>query len=70
MEKTMEITINGVKENVPENSSITDLMGRFQDKKAHIILQHNGEFVYPEKHATTVVKEGDKIEFINPDLGG
>jgi len=66
----MEITINGVKENVPEDSSITDLMGRFQDKKAHIIVQYNGEFVYPEKHATTVVKEGDKIEFINPDLGG
>ncbi len=66
----MEITINGVKENVPENSSITDLIGRFQDKKAHMIVERNGEFVYPEKHAATVVKEGDKIEFINPDLGG
>ena len=66
----MKITINGVKENVPENSSLRDLMGRFQNKKVHIIVQHNGEFVYPEKHAATIVKEGDRVEFINPDLGG
>lgn len=70
MKREMEIIVNGVKEKVPGGSSIYDLIGHFQEKDAHMIVEHNGRFVYPQEYDVTVVTEGDTIEFINPDFGG
>ena len=68
--KEIEITVNGLKEKIPEQSTIAVLIGFFNEDDAHLIVEHNGQFVYPQNYATTVVTAGDKIEFLNPNFGG
>jgi thiamine biosynthesis protein ThiS len=70
MNKKIEIIVNGFKEKVPENRTMSDLIDYFQEKDAHMIVEHNGKFVYPQQYEKTAISEGDTIEFINPDFGG
>ena len=70
MDKEIEITVNGLKEKVPEDATISLLIAHFEESDVHMIVEHNGRFVYPQKYASTAVSEGDRIEFINPDFGG
>ena len=69
-DKEIEITINGLKEKVPEKSTISQLIAYFKEEDVHLIVEHNGQFVYPQKYTTTIVSDGDRIEFINPNFGG
>lgn len=66
----MEIKVNGFKESVPDNSKVSDLIVLFEEGDAHLVVEHNGRFVYPDKYDSTVVFEGDRIELINPSFGG
>lgn len=68
--KEIEITVNGVKEKIPEESTIAGLIGFFNEDDVHLIVEQNGQFVYPHNYATTIVTAGDKIEFLNPNFGG
>jgi len=70
MSREIRIIVNGFKEEVTENSTISQLITRFKEDDAHLIVEHNGRFVYPQKYAMTKVVEGDRIEFINPNFGG
>ena len=70
MNKEIEITVNGLKEKVPEDATISLLIAHFEESDEHMIVEQNGRFVYPQKYASTTVAEGDRIEFINPDFGG
>jgi sulfur carrier protein ThiS len=36
----------------------------------NLIVEHNDRFVYPQKYAENAVREGDTLEFINPNIGG
>jgi thiamine biosynthesis protein ThiS len=69
-DKRIEIIINGLKEKVPEKSTISFLIKHLNERDAHLIVEYNGRFLYPQKYDETVVGEGDQIEFINPDFGG
>lgn len=69
-DKHISITVNGFKEKVPENASISFLITHFKEGDSDLIVEYNGRFVYPDKYSTTVVSEGDIIEFINPNFGG
>ncbi|MDM8549833.1 MoaD/ThiS family protein [Desulfobacterales bacterium HSG2] len=66
----MCIIVNGFKEKVPVNSSISFLIAHFKEGDADLIVEHNGRFVYPDKYSAVVVSEGDSVEFINPNFGG
>jgi thiamine biosynthesis protein ThiS len=66
----IEIIVNGFKEKIPENSTISFLIAHFHEGDIHMIVEHNGRFVYPLQYAATIVSDGDRIEFINPDFGG
>jgi thiamine biosynthesis protein ThiS len=70
MNAEIEIILNGYKEKVQENTRISHLILQFEEEDAHLIVEHNGRFVYPQKYETTVVLDGDIIEFINPSFGG
>jgi thiamine biosynthesis protein ThiS len=70
MNDTMEIAVNGHKETVPGSSSLYALIHHFKEYDGDLIVEHNGRFVYPRKYAETIVREGDAIEFINPNIGG
>lgn len=66
----IEIIINGLTEKVPKNATISLLIALFEENDAHLIVERNGQFVYPQKYSSTIVSEGDRIEFINPSFGG
>ena len=70
MEDEIQIVVNGLRESAPQNATIHRLIRIFREDDAHLIVEHNGSFVYPQNYDKTVVKEGDILEFINPDFGG
>ena len=71
MEKNkIEITVNGRNEEIAERANIDQLIDLFKHRDEHLIVEHNGQFVFPQKYATTLVASGDHLEFIHPDFGG
>jgi thiamine biosynthesis protein ThiS len=69
--KDMEVYVNGDLERVPERSTVSALIARFEgDIEKHIIVERNGRCVYPKEYATAIVSPGDRIEFIHPAFGG
>ena len=66
----MEVIVNGFRENLREKISIMELMKKYHEEDAHLIVEHNGRFVYPRQYAATFLSDGDRIEFINPNFGG
>ena len=70
MGRRIRIILNGFPETVPENTTISDLIDRFEENDGDLIVEHNGQFVYPQKYAVVTASEGDRVEFINPNFGG
>ena len=70
MEKIIELIINGFKETIAENMTISKLIFRYREGDAALIVEHNGRFVYPRKYGEIILLNGDRIEFINPNFGG
>jgi thiamine biosynthesis protein ThiS len=70
MGSKIEIILNGFEEKVYEGSSIAALIKQFNETDPHLFVELNGRFVYAQKYAETFVREHDRVEFINPDLGG
>ena len=70
MGKKTELIINGFKEEVPENATLSELIRLFMEGDVDLIVELNGQFVYPRHYGELRVKPGDRIEFINPNFGG
>ena len=66
----IEMTVNGFMERVPNKATIEFLLQHFGEEDPHIIVEHNGIFVHPEKYGTRTVLNGDRLEFLNPAFGG
>ena len=64
------IDVNGFKEKVPSGLTIAELIERLEEGDTHLIVEHNGRFVYHKDYSSVIVKNGDRIEFINPNFGG
>ena len=60
----------GFKEKLLRKMTIQELINQYHEEDIHLIVEHNGRFVYPNEYAITVVTEGDRVEFINPNFGG
>lgn len=70
MIKHIEIFVNGIREKVPQNSTISQLIAQFEESAPSMIVEHNGRFVYAQEYATTTVAAGSRLEFIYADFGG
>lgn len=70
MVSKIDIVINGFAESVDSGATLSQLIDRFQERDVHLIVEHNGRFVYPQDYDATCVASGDTIEFINPNIGG
>ena len=66
----IEIILNGIREKVPSGTTIADLISRAGEADRHLIVECNNRFVHGHTYPSTVLNDGDKIEFINPDFGG
>ena len=66
----MNIELNGLKESIPENYSISNLIDLFKEGDPDLIVEVNNRYIFPKKYKTTMILENDVIEFINPNLGG
>jgi thiamine biosynthesis protein ThiS len=69
-DRSIQIVVNGLNESVPADSTIASLLALFGEDDCHLIVEHNGRFVYPQKYGEIRVCDGDRIEFINPNFGG
>ncbi len=70
MSTTIQIIVRGLQEEVPKDATLAELIDHFQERNTHLIVEHNGKFVYPDQYEKLVVSEGDRVEFINPSFGG
>ena len=72
MEKNefIEITINEVRERVKVDSTLETLIRDFGEADPDLIVELNGRFIYPRAYASTIAKQEDRLEFINPNFGG
>jgi len=66
----IEITLNGLKERVPEGTTIAGLIEMSGEEDKHLVVERNNRFIHSQAYHTTLISEGDRIEFINPDFGG
>lgn len=67
---TNTVIINGFPEKIPEHMTVAQLIILFKEGDRDLIVEHNGRFVYPSQYESTIVSNGDRIEFINPNFGG
>ena len=70
MDKTINVVINGLKETISENTTISQLIVGYKEGDVDLIVEHNGRFVYPRKYEEIILLHDDRIEFINPNFGG
>ena len=66
----INIIVNGLSEEVPEASTLASLIELFHELDPDLIVEHNGRFVYPHQYSGIRVSENNRVEFINPNLGG
>lgn len=67
----MDLQINGEEVKVPETiETITDLIDYFEIRNPVFIVEHNENILEKEDHDQTIVKAGDKIEFVQFVGGG
>lgn len=66
----IEITLNGMKEKVPSDITISDLIRHMGEIDKHLVVELNNRFVHGYAYPSTILNGGDRVEFINPDFGG
>lgn len=66
----MQVILNGFRETIPRDTTIAQLVEHREEYDVGLIVELNNKFIFPQDYGKTVVREGDKVEFINPDFGG
>lgn len=66
----MWVIIDGFKEEIPESSSIEQVIANNQEYEVHMIVELNHRFIHQKDYGTTYLKEGDVLELIHPAFGG
>ncbi len=66
----MWIMVNGFREEIREGATVMEAIRRWEEEGPHLIVELNHRFVHPGAYAATPLKEGDRLELINPAFGG
>ncbi len=66
----MWVIINGFKEEIPEPSSIAQIIADNQEYDVHMIVELNHRYIHQKDYEATYLKEGDVLELIHPAFGG
>ncbi len=60
----MQITLNGEKREVPDNVSVSGLLGFLAIQHQRVAVELNEMIVKKDRYAETVVKDGDSLEVV------
>ena len=66
----MEIVVNGAPIDVPEGLTLEDLLARLEVRRDHTAVALNREIARRAAYATTVLRDGDRLEIVHPMAGG
>jgi len=50
--------------------SVQRLLDEVEEDDPAVIVEVNGRFVHRKDFRTTIISDGDKVEFIHPSFGG
>lgn len=67
---SLEVTVNDYEVRTPSPSTVEALLEQLKEADPHMIVELNGRLVYPTRYASTEIRDGDRVEIINPDFGG
>lgn len=66
----IRIIVNDLEEKVPSGMTISGLIEHFKEGDTDLIVEINGQYIYPRDYDAVIIQENDRVEFINPNLGG
>ncbi|MFB5661815.1 sulfur carrier protein ThiS [Alteribacillus sp. HJP-4] len=67
----MEVTINGVKQNLPDSAdSVSGLLEHLHLSGKKAVVERNGTVLKKDEHADEAVEEGDILEIVHFVGGG
>jgi len=66
----INIIVNGLNEEVPDDSTIATLIKLFNELDENLIVEHNGNYIFKDEYDKIPITENDTLEFINPVIGG
>ena len=69
-EPSIQITVNGVEEFVPGGLTIESLVALLKEKTPHLLVEHNGQYIFAERWSSIGIESGDRLELIQPCFGG
>jgi thiamine biosynthesis protein ThiS len=50
--------------------SVQRLLDEVKENDPAVIVEMNGRFVHRKDFDTTIIRDGDRVEFIHPSFGG
>lgn len=66
----MQITFNGEPRQLAPNTTVATLLDELQVTTRHVAVEVNFEVVPRERHAATVLRDGDQVEVVTLVGGG
>jgi len=66
----IDVVVNGAAHRFEQPLPVTDLLRRLELVGRKIAVEQNGEIVPKSAHASTVVKDGDRLEIVVAVGGG
>lgn len=66
----MRIFINDFEEEVHNGCTVEDAIRRWEENDVNLVVELNHCFVHPDTYSSVRLREGDRLELINPAFGG
>jgi thiamine biosynthesis protein ThiS len=70
LSRKITITVNGSQTDVSEQTTIAMLIERYRVADPGLVVEQNGNMVFPQIYAATTVSANDQIEFVNCGFSG
>jgi thiamine biosynthesis protein ThiS len=68
--RTISITVNGERREVPEGTTVADLLARLGLDERVIVVEHNREILRRPRYGEVTLREGDELELVHFVGGG
>jgi sulfur carrier protein len=66
----MQVVVNGKPITVREGLTLEDLLAHLEVRRDHTAVALNREIASRASYATTVLRDGDRVEIVHPMVGG